>query len=65
MIFPWRYIYLLIHRDNADLSQEFFGAITYFDPPQRALSIADIKEIAYAYSSKPIFVLNSPDSEQG
>lgn len=59
----WRYTYLSVHRDNADLSEEIFGAIARFDRQLNTLTIADMGEMGYP--SEPIFVPNMPYSEQG
>ncbi|MEA5510075.1 carotenoid oxygenase family protein [Crocosphaera sp. UHCC 0190] len=59
----WRYTYLSVHRDQANLSQEIFGAIARFDRQLNTLSIADMGE--NGYPSEPIFVPNSSNSEQG
>lgn len=59
----WRYTYLSVHRDNADLSQEIFGAIARFDRHTHQLTLADMGEMGYP--SEPMFVPNGPNSEQG
>ncbi len=59
----WRYTYLSIYRDHADISQELLGAIARFDRQQETLTIADMGETGYP--SEPIFVPYSPNSEQG
>ncbi|MDJ0660388.1 MAG: carotenoid oxygenase family protein [Crocosphaera sp.] len=59
----WRYTYLSVHRDNADLSQEIFGAIARYDRKLKKITVADMGE--NRYPSEPIFVPNHPNSEQG
>ncbi|ACK64122.1 Carotenoid oxygenase [Rippkaea orientalis PCC 8801] len=59
----WRYTYLSVHRDNADLSQEILSAIARFDRELGTLTIADMGE--NHYPSEPIFVPHSPQSQQG
>ncbi|MGK7953754.1 MAG: carotenoid oxygenase family protein [Crocosphaera sp.] len=59
----WRYTYLSVHRDNADLSQEIFGAIARYDRQLKQITVADMGE--NRYPSEPIFVPKNPNSEQG
>ena len=59
----WRYTYLSVHRDNADLSQEILGAIARYDRQLKKITVADMGE--NRYPSEPIFVPNIPNSEQG
>jgi all-trans-8'-apo-beta-carotenal 15,15'-oxygenase len=60
---PWRYTYLSVHRDGADIAQEIFGAIARFDRQTGHLAIADMGD--NCYPSEPMFVPNAPHSEQG
>ncbi|MGF1480540.1 MAG: carotenoid oxygenase family protein [Cyanophyceae cyanobacterium] len=60
---PWRYSYLSMHRDEADVGQELFGAIARYDRSSGALSVADMGK--NCYPSEPIFVPAAPHSEQG
>ncbi len=59
----WRYTYLSVHRDHADLSQEILGAIARFDRQLKTVTIADMGE--NKYPSEPIFVPHQPQSEKG
>ncbi|HAC64123.1 MAG TPA: hypothetical protein DCF68_11440, partial [Cyanothece sp. UBA12306] len=59
----WRYTYLSVHRNNADLSQEIFGAIACFDRKLGTITMADMGE--HCYPSEPIFVPRSPSAETG
>ncbi|MGK7940454.1 MAG: carotenoid oxygenase family protein [Crocosphaera sp.] len=59
----WRYTYLSVHRDNADLSQEIFGAIARFDRQLKTVTICDMGD--NKYPSEPIFVPHQPHSEKG
>jgi all-trans-8'-apo-beta-carotenal 15,15'-oxygenase len=59
----WRYTYLSVHREQADLSQEIFGAIARFDRELKQVTVADMGE--NRYPSEPIFVSDQPNSEQG
>ena len=59
----WRYTYLSVHRDHADLSQEMLGAIARFDRQLGTLIMADMGD--HCYPSEPIFVPHSAHSEQG
>ncbi len=59
----WRYTYLSVHREQADLSQEIFGAIARFDRQLKMVTVADMGE--NRYPSEPIFVPHTPNSEQG
>nr|MDJ0601053.1 carotenoid oxygenase family protein [Crocosphaera sp.] len=59
----WRYTYLSVHRENADLSEEILGVIARYDRQLNQLTVANMEENVYA--SEPIFVPNTPHSEQG
>jgi all-trans-8'-apo-beta-carotenal 15,15'-oxygenase len=59
----WRYTYLSVHRDNADISQEFFGAIARFDRQTGDLSMADMGESRYP--SEPIYAPDGLNAERG
>ena len=60
---PWHDTYLAIHRDEADVGREIFGAIARLTHKTGELSIADMGE--NRYPTEPIFVPNAPYSEQG
>ncbi|EAZ94254.1 carotenoid oxygenase family protein [Crocosphaera chwakensis] len=59
----WRYTYLSVHRENADLSEEILGIIARYDRQLNKLTVANMEENLYA--SEPIFVPNIPNSEIG
>ncbi|MDJ0600227.1 MAG: carotenoid oxygenase family protein [Crocosphaera sp.] len=59
----WRYTYLSVHRDKADLSKEIFGAIARYDRQLNKITVADMGD--NRYPSEPIFVPHRPNSQQG
>ena len=60
---PWRYTYLSVYRDGADLTREIFCAIARFDRETGNLSMADMGE--NRYSSEPICVRDALNEERG
>ena len=60
---PWHDTYLAMHRDEADVGREIFGAIARYVHISGELSIADMGE--NRYPTEPIFVPNAPHSEEG
>lgn len=44
---PWRYTYLLAHREGASLSKDMFGAIARFDRKTGTAAIADVGDNCY------------------
>lgn len=60
---PARYTYLSIHRQDADLSQELFGAIACFDYQTGSLTEADLGE--HRYPMEPLYAPDAYDPEQG
>ena len=59
----WRYTYLSVHRNEADIGKEIFGGIARFDHRNNYLSIANLEE--NYYPSEPIFVAEPGNGEQG
>jgi all-trans-8'-apo-beta-carotenal 15,15'-oxygenase len=59
----WRYTYLSVYRDGADIPQEILGAIARFDRQTGNLSVADMGE--NRYPSEPIYVQDIYNPQQG
>jgi carotenoid cleavage dioxygenase-like enzyme len=56
-------IYLSVHRDGVDISQEMFGAIARFNSKTDTLAIADMGE--NRYPSEPLYAADSLNPTQG
>jgi len=57
---PWRYTYVMMHRDGVSTGEDWFGAIGRFDYKTGELIQADLGEGHYA--SEPLHVAN-PDAK--
>lgn len=60
---PWRYTYLLMHRDGVKTGEDWFGAIGRFDYETGELKQADLGE--GNYGSEALYVADALDSQQG
>ncbi|HBB35897.1 MAG TPA: hypothetical protein DDZ80_01560 [Cyanobacteria bacterium UBA8803] len=58
-----RYTYLSLHRQDADISQELYGAIARFDSQTNTLMEADLGE--NRYPSEPLYATDTINPEQG
>jgi all-trans-8'-apo-beta-carotenal 15,15'-oxygenase len=56
-------IYLSVHRDGVDISQELFGAIARFNPKTDTLTLADFGE--NCYPSEPLYAADTLNPQQG
>jgi carotenoid cleavage dioxygenase-like enzyme len=56
-------IYLSVHRDGVDISQEMFGAIARFNTKTDTLAIADLGE--NRYPSEPLYIADVLNPQQG
>ncbi len=56
-------MYLSVHRDGVDISQEMFGAIARFHPKTDTLTIADMGE--NRYPSEPLYAADALNPERG
>jgi carotenoid cleavage dioxygenase-like enzyme len=56
-----RYIYMALHRQGADISQEMFGAIACFDTQTHTVTEADLGE--NRYGSEPLCVQDAHNPE--
>jgi carotenoid cleavage dioxygenase-like enzyme len=56
-------IYLALHRDGVDISQEFFGAIARFNTKTDRLAIADMGE--NRYPSEPLYAADALNHKRG
>jgi carotenoid cleavage dioxygenase-like enzyme len=55
--------YLTLHRSNADVQQELFGAIGRFNHQTGSLEVADLGENRYA--SEPLYAPDALDAQRG
>ena len=60
---PWRYTYLLMHRDGVKTGEDWFGAIGRFDYETGELKQADLGE--GNYGSEALYVADGIDPQQG
>jgi carotenoid cleavage dioxygenase-like enzyme len=57
------YMYLSVHRDGADITQEIFGAIARFDQESDILTVADLGE--NCYPSEALYAPDAINPQQG
>ncbi|HEY9669291.1 MAG TPA: carotenoid oxygenase family protein [Coleofasciculaceae cyanobacterium] len=56
-------VYLSVHRDGVDITQEMFGAIARFQPKTDTLTIADLGE--NRYPSEPLYAADALNCDRG
>ena len=60
---PWRYTYLLMHRETVNTGEDWFGAVGRFDYKTGELKSIELEE--KCYGSEPLYVSDGENLEQG